>query len=88
MTGRLLPIGILGLITAAMIAAFMSTHDSYLLCWSAVITQDVVAPFCKNGLSTKTRVLITRIAIVAIGLFIWGWGLFYKGSDDIWDYMV
>jgi SSS family solute:Na+ symporter len=35
--GRILPAGLVGLITAAMIAAFMSTHDSYLLCWSSVI---------------------------------------------------
>ena len=51
--GRLIPPILIGIITAAMIAAFMSTHDSYFLCWSAVITQDVVAPLRKNGLSTK-----------------------------------
>ena len=26
--------------------------------------------------------------IVAIGIYIWCWGLFYRGSDDIWDYMA
>ncbi len=85
--GRILPVGVIGLITAAMIAAFMSTHDSYLLCWSSVITQDIIAPSRKKPLSQKSRVLITRIAIVAIGAYIWFWGLFYQGSDDIWDYM-
>ena len=42
--GRVLPVGIIGIITAGMVAAFMSTHDSYLLCWSSVLTQDVIAP--------------------------------------------
>ena len=46
--GRILPAGLIGLITAAMIAAFMSTHDGYLLCWSTVITQDIIAPLFKE----------------------------------------
>ncbi|HIN52958.1 MAG TPA: sodium:solute symporter family protein [Planctomycetes bacterium] len=86
--GQLLPIGVLGIITAAMIAAFMSTHDSYLLCWSSVITQDVVAPLRQAPMSAAARIKLTRICIVLIGIFIWAWGLFYKGSDRIWDYMI
>lgn len=86
--GRILPAGLIGIISAAMIAAFMSTHDSYLLCWSSVITQDVVAPMRRNELSAKSRVTLTRCLIIAIGVYIWIWGMFYKGGDDIWDYMA
>lgn len=85
---QILPTGLLGLITAGMLAAFMSTHDSYLLCWSAVLTQDVVAPFSKKELSSKTRVLLTRIFIVGIGIFILVWGLWYPLGQDLWDYMA
>ena len=86
--GRLLPAGLIGLISAAMIAAFMSTHDSYLLCWSSVITQDVIAPLYGDRLKDRARIRITRWSIVLIGAFLWGWGLFYKGSDDLWSYMA
>jgi len=90
--GQILPTGLLGLIVAAMIAAFMSTHDSYLLCWSSVLTQDVVAPIAKQvsdkDLTNANRITLTRVFIVLIGAFIWGWGLFYEGSDSIWNYMV
>lgn len=86
--GRLLPVGVIGLVSAAMIAAFMSTHDSYLLCWSSVITQDVVAPLRSAPMSAKERIRFTRIMIVVIGLFIWAWGLLYDGGDDVWDYMA
>ncbi|MEC7566166.1 MAG: sodium:solute symporter family protein [Planctomycetota bacterium] len=86
--GQILPVGVLGLITAAMIAAFMSTHDSYLLCWSSVITQDVVAPLKRGAMTTRSRIRLTRGIIIIIGIFIWAWGLFYKGSDRIWDYMI
>jgi len=85
--GRIIPAGLIGIISAAMIAAFMSTHDSYLLCWSSVITQDIVAPLTKGGLSTAARIKLTRVLIVVIGLYILYWGLVYDGGDDIWDYM-
>jgi SSS family solute:Na+ symporter len=85
---QILPVGLLGFVTAGMLAAFMSTHDSYLLCWSSVVTQDVVAPCFKKGLSSKTRLLLTRIFILAIGIFILVWGLWYPLGQDLWDYMA
>jgi SSS family solute:Na+ symporter len=85
---QILPAGLIGIVSAGMLAAFMSTHDSYLLCWSSVLTQDVVAPWFKQGLSSKTRLLLTRIFIVAIGIFILIWGLWYDLGQDLWDYMA
>lgn len=85
--GKILPAGFIGLITAAMLAAFMSTHDSYLLCWSSVLTQDVIHPICGEKLSSEKRVTITRVLIFVIGLYVLAWGILYKGSLDIFDYM-
>lgn len=89
--GQILPAGVIGIITAGMVAAFMSTHDSYLLCWSSVLTQDVVAPLYENDdhkLSPRARILLTRVFIVLIGLYVLYWGIIYRGDDDIWDYMA
>lgn len=85
---KIIPSGLLGLVTAGMVAAFMSTHDSYLLCWSGVITQDVVAPLMKRELSNKQRILITRTAIVATGVMLLTWGLWYEVSSNLWQYMA
>jgi len=85
---QILPAGFIGIISAGMLAAFMSTHDSYLLCWSSVLTQDVVAPWFKRGLSSNARLLLARIFIVAIGIFILIWGLWYPLGQDLWDYMA
>ena len=59
--GRILPAGILGLITAGMVAAFMSTHDSYLLCWSSVCSRqydrcDALRNWKFSRLEPKARV--------------------------------
>ncbi len=89
--GQLIPAGALGLITASMVAAFMGTQDSYLLCWSAVLTQDVVAPIYESTnrtLSTKARIALTRMFIVVISIYLIYWGIIYGGKDDVWDYMA
>ena len=85
---QILPVGFIGVIAAAMLAAFMSTHDSYLLCWSSVITQDVVAPCMSRPLSTKARILLTRTLIAGIGVFLLVWSLWYPLRQDLWDYMA
>lgn len=85
---KILPSGFLGLIAAGMFAAFMSTHDSYLLSWSSVITQDIIAPLKRSPLSDKSRLLITRVCIVSIGLFLLIWGLWFEAPVSLWNYMA
>jgi SSS family solute:Na+ symporter len=85
---KILPSGFLGLIAAGMFAAFMSTHDSYLLSWSSVITQDIIAPLKKGELSDKARILITRICIISIGVFLLVWGLWFEAPVSLWNYMA
>ena len=84
---EILPVGALGLVIAGMLAAFMSTHDSYLLCWSTIITNDIIEPLLNNKLTSNMKITISRIIILILGLYIFYWGLFYKGSDAIWDYL-
>lgn len=85
---KVLPSGFLGIIAAGMLAAFMSTHDSYLLSWSSVITQDIIAPLKKGNLSDKMRLLTTRISIVSIGFFLLIWGLWFEAPVSLWNYMA
>ncbi len=86
--GEVLPVGVIGILTAAMIAAFMSTHDSYLLCWSSVLTNDVAKPLMGGRLTDKGAVLLTRIFVVAIGLLILFISLIYPLKTDLWDFMA
>lgn len=86
--GRILPIGLIGLVTAAMIAAFMSTHDSYLLCWSSVLTNDVVVPLVGRDLSQRAQIYIARGFIVAIGVIILLISFFFPLKQRLWDFMA
>jgi len=84
---HIIPSGMLGIVIAGMLAAFMSTHDSYLLCWSTIITNDIIEPLSNRTLSSKTKILLTRFIILILGLYIFYWGMFYEGGDAIWDYL-
>lgn len=86
--GRFLPAGFLGLITAAMIAAFMSTHDSYLLCWSSVLTNDVAVPLAGGRLSDRAQVTLTRFFVILIGGLILTVSFVFPLREDLWDYMA
>lgn len=39
-------------------------------------------------MSQRTRITLTRVCIVTIGLFLLTWGLWYEISTNLWDYMA
>ena len=83
-----LPTGLIGLIAAGMLAAFMSTHDSYLLCWATSIVEDVVNPLMGGNLSMKSRLLMSRVLIFLIGVFLLVWSIWYPLKQDMLDYLA
>lgn len=85
---NLMPAGWIGLLTAGMLAAAMSTYNTYLHTWSAVLTQDVVASLRGGRLTHQQRILIARVLMFLIGLFLLVWGLWYPLGEDLWDYMA
>jgi SSS family solute:Na+ symporter len=82
-----MPIGMMGLLIAAMLAADMSTDSSYMLAWGSVIYNDIMAPFHKNRWSEKKGLLWNRFIVAVIGLFLLIWGLWYKLEGNLWDYL-
>ncbi|MFH1569678.1 MAG: sodium:solute symporter family protein [Gemmatimonadota bacterium] len=102
MISQLLPIGVTGFLMAGMLAAFMSTHDSYLLAWSAVIVRDVVSPIKAmlagsrqeraadgtwGGLTGEREIRAVRIAVVVIACFLVAFGAFYTPPETSMKYM-
>lgn len=85
---QILPIGLIGLVVAGMLAAFMSTHDSYLLCWAATFVEDVVNPLMGGELSTRVRLMLARTFIFLTGIFLLVWSIFYPMQQDMLDYLA
>ena len=84
----LLPVGAIGILIAAMLAAEMSTDSSYLLAWATVIFNDLIAPFSRRPISDRTRLFLTRALVVAIGMFLLVFGLWYQIPGRAWDYLA
>ncbi len=88
MLSQILPSGLIGLVAAGMLAAFMSSHDSYLLCWAAVLAEDVVNPIMGGRLTTLTRLILARLFIFLTGLFLLAWSIWYPMGQDMLDYLT
>jgi SSS family solute:Na+ symporter len=82
-----LPVGLMGLLVAAMLAADMSTDSSYMLTWSSVIYNDIVAPWRRPGWTEKKGLLMNRALVAAIGVFLLFYGLWYPLEGDLWAYL-
>ncbi len=86
--GLLLPTGFIGLLLAAALAAEMSTDSGYLLTWATVIYNDLIMPCLKRPLSQARRLLLTRGLVLALGVFLLFYGLWYQMPGNAWDYLA
>lgn len=84
----IMPVGLIGIVIAAMLAAEMSTDSGYLLTWATVIYNDLIMPCVKRPLSMGAKLLITRSLVLVIGLFLLFYGLWYQLPGNAWDYLA
>jgi len=91
MLASILGPGVKGIVVAGMLAATMSVNSSYLLGWSAVISQDIVLPLRQitglPALDTKRQILVNRIANLFVSLFLMFWGLYYTPPGAVYLYL-
>lgn len=78
-----LPTGIVGLLCAVMLAAFVTTHDTYLHSWGSIFVQDVILPFRKKPFTPKQHLLLLRLSIVFVAVFIFMWSLLFRQTQYI-----
>lgn len=87
--GTILPVGLMGILVAAMLAADMSTDSSYLLAYGSVIYNDLLGPLRRRlGLKEKTGILWNRLIVAALGMFFLFYGLWYPLQGSIWSYLT
>jgi len=91
MLATILGPGIRGIVVAGMLAATMSVNSSYLLGWSSVISQDVIMPIRralgKAQLSSRSQILVNRIANLFVSMFLMFWGLYYTPPGAVYLYL-
>jgi solute:Na+ symporter, SSS family len=83
-----LPVGIVGLLCATMLAAFVSTHDTYLHSWGSMFIQDVILPFRKEPFTPKQHMKLLRLSILFVAVFIFFFSLFFVQNDMIFMFFA
>jgi SSS family solute:Na+ symporter len=84
---NLLPIGLVGLVTAAFLGAIMSSTASTFNSASTLITMDFVSRF-RPGMSPAALVAVGRIATVIVMLLAVAWVPVVSAvSDTLWQYL-
>jgi SSS family solute:Na+ symporter len=83
-----LPVGLMGLLIAAMLAADMSTDSSYMLSWGSVIYNDILAPFRKRAWTDRRAILWNRCIVGIIGVYLFMFGLIYTIEGNVWSYLL
>ena len=81
----LLPIGIRGIVLAALVAAITSTVDSVLNSSSTLMTMDLVRPM-RPGISDKALVLIGRLTTVVVTIIAVIWAPNIINFPSLWSY--
>ena len=83
---QLLPVGVMGMFAAMIIAAAVSTDDTYLHSWGSIFIQDVVMPFRKNPLPPKTHMRLLRCAVFGVAAFAFVFSLVFPLNEFILMY--
>ncbi|MEQ8273569.1 MAG: sodium:solute symporter family protein [Deltaproteobacteria bacterium] len=83
-----LPIGLRGLLVAALLAAFMSTVDTQLNWASSYLVNDLYRRFYRPNASMKHYVRLSRVAMIALALFGTAVSLVLSSVADAWKLLV
>jgi SSS family solute:Na+ symporter len=80
----ILPVGLLGAFAAVMLAAFISTHDTYLHSWGSIFIQDIIMPFRKKPISARQHIYILKYSILGVAIFVFFFSLIFQQSQNIY----
>lgn len=85
---HLLPVGLMGAFAAVMLAAFISTHDTYLHSWATILVQDVIMPWRGKPFDKETHLKVLRGAIVFVAIFIFCFSLLFQQTQYIFMFFA
>ena len=85
---ELLPIGLRGAFLALVLAAFLSTHDTYMHAWASVLVRDVIEPIRGKPADPKNELRLLRMGVLLVAVLILIISLTLKPSDYLLKFMV
>jgi Na+/proline symporter len=83
-----LPAGLLGLVAASLIAAYMSTISTHLNWGASYVVNDFYARFVRPGSDEREKVLVGRFTTVALMVLAGGLAMVLTSAKDNFDLML
>ena len=83
-----LPPGLLGLVVASLLAAFMSTIDTHTNWGASYLVQDVYRRFMRPNASTRHYLVVSRLLIVALAVAGGVTALFVHNIAAVWRFLI
>lgn len=81
--GKLLPIGLVGLLCTIVFCAMITTDDTYLHSWGSILIQDVIMPFRKKPFTPEEHIRVLRWSIAGVALFGFLFSLLFRQTQYI-----
>ena len=84
---QMLPVGLMGMFAAAVVAAALSTDNTYLHSWGSMFIQDVIVPL-RGGkhLKPRTHMWLLRLSMVGVAAFAFVFSLLFPLKEYIFMY--
>jgi solute:Na+ symporter, SSS family len=85
---HLLPVGVLGLFGAVLVAALISCHTGFMHAWGSVMLQDIIMPFRRRPFEPRAHIRALRLAIVGVCVVVYALSLLIKQQENILMYFA
>ncbi len=86
--GRTLPPGLLGLVVASLLAAFMSTIDTHTNWGASYLTQDIYRRFLVPNAGPRHYVRVSRVFVVLIAVLAGLCAVFIQNIAAVWRFLL
>ena len=83
----ILPAGFVGLLATVLVAAAISTDNTYLHSWGSIFVQDVLLPLRRKPLAPAQHVRWLRGASLGVALFAFAFSLLFPLKDYVFMFM-
>lgn len=80
---KLLPVGLIGAFAAVILAAFISTHDTYMHSWASIFIQDVYLPITGKKLTPEKHIKLLKYSIFGVVIYLFLFSLFFNQTQYI-----
>ena len=85
---HVLPVGVMGLFAAIIVACAISCDDTYLHAWGTIFVQDVYMPLRNRPIEPKRHMLILRLSICGVAVFGFTFSMLFPLKDFIMMYFA